>query len=1117
MKRCRLCLVLALLALPRQDLCAQKNFGFDNRKASGQEYISAQESVKRFKVPPGWEVTVFAAEPDVINPIAFSVDERGRLWVVECFEYPKRTAKGKKPRDRIKILEDTQGTGKADKVTVWADGKNLPIGWDLASGLEVGHGGVFLGAPPYLFFLSDTKGTGRCDRQEVLLKGFGSQDTHETLNTFQWGPDGKLYGLHGVFTHSEVNGVKLDAAVWTYDVPAKKFGIFAEGTSNPWGMDFDRNGDCFLACCVIPHLFHMVPGGNYIRQGGTSFNPYAFGQLKEICDHVHHKESGWAHAGLIVLEGETIPRDLRGSLLMGSIHGCSVKRDELRPNGSTYVGTHASDFLVSGDKNLRPINMRWGPDGSIYLIDWHDQNPCHQAEPDSWDMTHGRIYKIQRTGTKPQPPADLGKLPSRDLALLLCKDNPYWYRTALRILNERKDAGVAKMLKDLIYGSKDATHALRGLWGLYAVGAFDEATARKALEHANPYVRSWSIRLLGEANLVTEPVLLRLTALAETEAAPQVRSQLASTAQRLSKLDTLPLLHVLMKHKEDRKDPNIPLLIWLAYEPRVTAQRNAALDWLKDHAADNPLVAEEIVPRTIRRLVATGKTEDLEACVAFLGAVNRDVRRLALEGLAQALKSRQVEAPPSWKRVAAELRKDGDAKTRELARRLAVNFQDRAAIARSLAVAVDTSKGAGERVDAIRDLALAHPAEAQKPLRDLVLREEKIEVRVEACRALASYDSPELAEKLLGGWKKYPPALRGEAVSLLAGRKTWAKDLLAAVGKGTVTRTDLNDNTILRIRAFNDKSLNQQIETVWGRFRDSPKELAALIDKMRGQLYQGRASFARGKLVFENQCAKCHKFDGKGHEVGPNLEGAARDIEYLLVNVIDPNRVVGQPYYIRTVELKSGRIESGLLHAEDEQSITLKVENDVLKVIQRKDIEGKIQIQDKSMMPEGLANNMTVQDFRDLIRYLMAHPFLTEVALAGPESGSNVDTLHPLSSPGVRWTWPLVGVPGRIPLPAAKGGKTTAHVGAEVTAPSSLRTRLQLGAAYPIKVWLNGKVVYEGQPGPGPAQPDQDGVDVDLSEGANRLLVQITYQGDNEAIYARFLDPDRKLRYGERK
>src|SRR2546421_399128 len=137
----------------------------------------------------------------------------------------------------------------------------------------------------------------------------------------------------------------------------------------------------------------------------------------------------------------------------------------LFPTCSTYVGTHAPDFLVSADKNFRPINMRWGPDGSIYLIDWHDQNPCHQAAPGSWDMTHGRIYKIQRTGAKPRPNVDLGKLSSRELVGLLTRENPYWYRTALRLLNERKDVSQSHVLNDLLFKSKDPAHALRGMWG----------------------------------------------------------------------------------------------------------------------------------------------------------------------------------------------------------------------------------------------------------------------------------------------------------------------------------------------------------------------------------------------------------------------------------------------------------------------------------------------------------------------------------------------------------------------------------------------------------------------------------------------------------------------------
>jgi putative membrane-bound dehydrogenase-like protein len=1141
------CLLVALILLaPAPAALAQRNFGFDNTKPSGQPYLTPEESRQRFKVPPGWEVKVFAAEPDIINPVAFTVDERGRLWVVECFEYPRRTPKGKKPRDRIKVLEDTDGDGKCDKVTVWAEGKSLPIGWDLATGIEVGNGGVYLGAAPYLFFLKDGKGTGKCDSQEILLRGFGSEDTHETLNTFTWGPDGKLYGLHGIFTNSKVDGVKMNAAVWRYapspptPLPQRgegsktgassppspprgrggpggvrgQFDIFAEGTSNPWGLDFDPRGQCYVACCVIPHLFHILPGGTYLRQAGASFNPHAYGLLTEICDHLHHKESGWAHAGLLVLEGDHVPREYQGSLIMGSIHGCAVKRDVLRRNGSSFRAGHAPDFLLSGDKNFRPINLRWAPDGSIYLIDWHDQNPCHQAPPDSWDMTHGRIYKIQRKGLKPTPPPDLAKKSSAELVELLANDNPWWYRTALRLLGERRDRSVVPALRAVALTAKKETLALRGLWGLYAVGGLDDATAEKLLAHASPWVRSWSVRLLGEPGKLSPKLLAKLTGLAETDPSPEVRSQLASTAQRLKEHDTLPLLHNLMKHKADAKDPCIPLMLWLAYEPRVAAQRNPALDWLKKAAPGNPLVTNEIVPRALRRLASTGKAEDLAACVAFLAEV-KDVgaRRQALEGLTQALKGRQVDAPAGWKAVQAALLKEGDGRVQQLARQLAVNFQDREAIRRALAIAADAGKGAAERIEAIRALALARPGEALRVLEGLLAKDPSTPIRCECCRALAGYDSPEVPREVLAGWKSYPPAVRAEAVNLLATRKPWARELLTAVGDKRVPRQDLTDNTILRIRAFGDRKLNGLVEKVWGRFRDTPAELNALIDKMRGELAQGHGSAARGLKVFEAQCAKCHKFGGRGHEVGPPLDGAARDIEYLLVNILDPNRVVGQPYYLRTVERKDGRLESGLLHAEDEQAVTLKGENDQLKVIPRKEIE-KITVQEKSVMPEGLAGAMTVQDFRDLVRYLMAHPFLTAVSVAGPlpegGGGPAVDPANPLATPGVKWAAPRVGVPGRIPLPASKGA-AVAWVAAEVTSPRALKTRLQFGASDPLQVWLNGQPVYQGKPADRQAAPDQAGVDVQLRKGVNRLLFRVRYGAGPAALYARLLDPDRRL------
>jgi putative membrane-bound dehydrogenase-like protein len=1115
----RCCLSLVLALCPLSPALAQKNLGFDNTKPSGQPYLPPEESLKRLRVPPGFEVKLFAAEPDIINPIAFTVDERGRLWVVECYEYPKRTPKGAKPRDRIKILEDTTGSGRADKVTVWAEGKDLPTGWDLATGIEVGRGGVFLGAAPHLFFLRDTQGTGRCDSQEILLSGFGSQDTHETLNTFQWGPDGLLYGLHGIFTQSRIGEVRMNAAVWRYDARQKQFGVFAEGTSNPWGLDFDPHGQAFLTACVIPHAFHMIPGGTYIRQAGASFNPYAYGQLKEISDHLHHAESGWAHAGALVLQGDHIPPEYRGSLLMGSIHGCSIKRDVLERRGSTFLARHAPDFLVSGDKNFRPINLRWGPDGSIYVIDWHDQNPCHQAQPDSWDMTHGRIYKIQRTGTKSAPPGDLAKKSSRELVELLKNSSPWWYRTALRLLAERRDDYVMPQLLEL-FRSADEAHSLRGLWGLYAIGGFDAAVAELALKHPNKWVRSWAVRLAGEEGEVARQVVRQMVGMAIQDGSPEVRLQLASTAHKLTAVPgCLSLLDSLMRHKEDADDPCIPLMIWLAYEPLVAKGRpDVIFRLLEGSAPGNRLATEAIVPRVMRRLIATGKASDLSECLLFLDRVKDPaVRRRGLEGLLLALQNQQLDPPGEWKRVFAALTADGDGEVQRLARRLAVHFRDVEAIRRALAVARDIKQMTSQRVEAIRDLALAHPPEARQTLLALLGTDPFIEIRCEACRALGAYASPEIARDVLATWSKQPPAVRIEAVNLLAERKEWARELLTALGNNQVPRTDVTNNTILRIRAFRDKTLNAQIEKVWGHVRDNtPAELNALIDKTRAALYEGRASAARGLKVFETQCGKCHKFEGRGHDVGPNLDGAARDIEYLLINVLDPNRVVGQPYFPRFVVLKDGRVETGLLAAEDERSITLKGENEVLKVLQKKDVE-EITVQDKSLMPEGLANNMTVQDFRDLVRYVMASPYLTDVAVAGPfpaKDGPAVDPANPLQSAAVKWSWPVVGSPGRIPLPPSGPGAAVAYVAAEVTARASLRTRLQLGAGHHVHAWLNGREVYDAKPGD-TATPDQAGVEVELRPGTNRLLFRVTYQGDRAVLYARLLDPQRKLTYAE--
>jgi putative membrane-bound dehydrogenase-like protein len=1101
----------------------QPEYGFDNTRSSGQPYLAPAESLRRMRVPPEFEVGLVAAEPTVVNPIAFTVDEKGRIWVVECYEYPLRTPKGKMPRDRIKVLESTRGDGVYDKVTVFAEGKDFPRPFDLASGIEVGYGGVFLGAPPYLWFLQDTDGDGKADRFEILLEGFGSQDTHETLNTFHWGPDGRLYGLHGVFTLSDVRpaqgagtATRMNAAVWRYDVKTKQFEVFAEGTTNPWGADWrNSDGQTILACCVIPHLFHMAPGGTYRRHAGEGFNPYAYGSIREICDHTFFKESGWAHAGLISLDTPLMPAEYRNSVIFGSIHGTSLKRNVLRPNGSTYVASRADDFLSSDDKNFRPINLRWGPNGEIFVIDWHDQNACHQAAADKWDYEHGRMFSIRTKGAKLRPPEDLGLISFGDLLTLLDDPNPYRYRTALRLLAEKKSLSDEEKRSAL---TAPVAQPLRRLWALKGLGI--DPLPQSWSEYPAPALRAIAARFASENRGTTDAYIETVLApLAEKEESPAVRRELASAAIRLAGTnDTIPLLHALMRHTEDANDPAIPQLIWLAYERKLVAATRTELGWLKENAAKNELVANTIIPRCTRRLTDTNRPDDLAACLTLIAADQpRVVRRRALEGLVRGLQGRQVDGPPGWRAVKDALAKDPDPAVVGLVRRLSVIFRDPASVREALAVTADGTRSLADRMDAMRSVALARPDGGKQVFLALLTADVQPEIQAEACRSLGGYDAPDIAAKVLSHWKNYPPAVRSEAASLLASRGIWARELVAAVSDKRVPRTDLTTNTILRLAALKDKDLDARVLAIWGRVRETPAELNALIDRVRGQLAAGPGSFEHGRKVFEQQCSKCHKFEGKGHDVGPTLDGAGRDIEYLLVNILDPNRVVGAPYFQRYVVLKNGRVETGLLLAESAATLTLKSENDALRIIAKKDIE-ELTVQEISLMPEGLAGSMTVQDFRDLVRYVMAHPFLTDVRTAGPfpvGKAPGIDPASPERADPIAWKQPVVGVTGRIPLPASKE-KAVVHISAEVTAPGDMPARFQFGSAHALKVWLNGKQVYVGKPGAGPLSPDQAGADVQVRSGTNRILIEVHYQGENEAIFARFLDPHRRLRYPER-
>ncbi len=575
--------------------------------------LPAEKAAQVATVPKGFELKLFASEPDIVNPISFCIDDRGRLWVAEGRTYPKRAAEGG-GQDRILVFEDTDGDGRADKRTVFMEKLNL------VSGIEVGFGGVWVGAAPYLMFVPVTDGDTPkpAGEPKILLDGWGYQDTHETLNTFRWGPDGWLYGCHGVFTHSNVGKpgtpdnerTPINAGYWRYHPTRHEFEVFAEGTSNPWGIDFDANGQLFAEACVIPHLYHVIQGARYQRQAGQHFNPHTYDDIKTIADHRHYlgqtphggngksdsAGGGHAHAGLCIPQGGF--GEWEGALLMNNIHGSRINADVPVRDGSGFIGKHHADFINFNDKASQIVDIRQGPGGSIYMIDWYDLNQCHRPAREAHDYTTGRIFKVVPTAAATNPAPNLAKESDQGLIPFMRSQDAWIRNHARRLLQERKDT-----LKADVGAMRPETdqQALAALWALHVTGQLTEREEFAFLKSHGEYVRAWAIQLATEDRKVSPKLLAAFAELAKNDPSPVVRLYLASAAQRLPLDQRAPIVEPLLARADDANDHNLPFLLWYAVEPMVGA---------------NPLIGADLLGKTkiqrvqefiARRMAATAR------------------------------------------------------------------------------------------------------------------------------------------------------------------------------------------------------------------------------------------------------------------------------------------------------------------------------------------------------------------------------------------------------------------------------------------------------------------------------------------------------------------------------
>lgn len=949
--------------------------------------LPPKEAAASIRLPPGFKATLFAGEPDVVQPMSMTFDDRGRLWVVECRSYPKWLPAGaKEGKDRILILEDADNDGTFDKKTVFLDkGVNF-------SSVEYGFGGIFVTAIPSLLFIPDANGDDVPDGPaQVLIDGFDLKAVHNVANSITWGPDGWLYGCNGILSNSKIGKpgtpddqrVPMNCGIWRFHPVRHEFEVVAHGTTNPWGLAFDERGEAFLTNCVIEHAFHVVPGARFKRMFGQDFNPRTFELMQTCADHIHwaggtwegsrnatgkHGEAGGghAHSGAMIYLGDQFPAEYRNNLFTVNIHGQRLNRDKLERSGSGYVAKHMPDFAPSGDPWFRGVCVKQGPDGSIYISDWSDTGECHNYDDATIQRENGRIYKVTYGDGKGRRTDSQGRVwmtAHPNTSLKMQADRRRLQEQAARNQVPRSVTDDLRgFIQEVAREAKD--DRLHELWLAHVTGTLDDSLQMMLLKSPRLTIRGWAIRLELEDKKASPEMLAKLADLAKSDPSPYVRLQLASGLQRLPLADRKEIARGLVSHAEDAADNNLVLMMWYGIEPLVAQGDDDVL----------PLALATKIPKLrqfIARHLATGSSPRFFPILRWLEEMGEDVaaQRDVVTGLHTALEGRRdVKPDAGWNVIAPRLAMSSDATVRDLSQRISLVQGSDAAFGHFTNVVKDAKADAAQRDRALQALvATKRPAVA-----DLLLdRLNDNALRAAAIRGLAGFDRDEVGKEILGRYAKLSDSEKLDAISTLTAREKTALALVTAVEAGTINKQDLSEFDIRQLQRFKEPKLKELVNKLFGA-KPSSAERAKQIAEMKQKILAEDASTAsasRGRAIFQKNCTSCHTLFGVGRQVGPDLTGAQRtDLDYVLINVMDPSALVGGAYRVTILVTKDGRVINGVVKAEDAHTITLETATERV-VVATSDIEERQQ-QPISMMPEGLLNRLSMQEVRDLVKYL---------------------------------------------------------------------------------------------------------------------------------------------------
>lgn len=882
-----------------------------------------QESLKMLKLPPGFKATLFASEPDVQNPIGMAWDAKGRMWVAENYTYAERSKRfdlGLK--DRVIILEDKDWDGVAETRKVFTEDVQM------LTSVEVGRGGVWLMCPPQVLFIPDRNGDDIPDGEpEVVLDGFtvAKDNYHNFANGLRWGPDGWLYGRCG---HScpgrlgvpgtpDDQRIPMKGGIWRFHPERKIVEVLTHGTTNPWGHDWDQNGEMFFINTVTGHLWHLIHGAHLMDS--STMNPLVYEKLDTIADHYHYDRSGsWtesrdgkanslggghAHIGMMIYQGTQWPEQYHNKLFTLNMHGRRANVERLERNGSGYVGKHEPDVFLTDDPWFRGIEISTGPDGSGFILDWSDTGECHDST--GVHRTSGRIFRISYGDVKkPETPFAWRKpLPKPDL-----KGDEHQRVLAIREMTQFWPI-------DLVTG-KQHPKAADDIQGFEA-----------------------------------------LLKLANEDSSSLVYLTLASTLQRLPLKNRADLANELLNHTKYADDPFLPNMVWYGISPLAK----------HDPAALVKIALYCTWPKTLKWIARSLATQP-EHLNALLTSAKPEQAPSILEGMAEAFKGlRKVPKPVSWDAFTVLTKGQTN-----YIRDLSILFGDGRALDDVKKIVLDAQAEISTREAALKTLIEARPADLRTVCEGL------LDVRglnVAAVRGLTLFDDPAIGQRLAKNYRKFAPADRSAVLDALVSRAAWAAEMLECVSKGQIDRTEVTAFHARQIRDFKDEALTKKLTEAWGELRESATDKKELIEKIKKQLDAptlAKANLSQGRVLFTAICGACHQMYGQGGKIGPDLTGSGRaNIDYLLENIADPSGVVSADYRMSLLTLKDGRTLSGVITGTTDKTVSLRTLAETM-TLEKSEIT-KTDTSPVSMMPEGLLLAFQPDQIRDLIAYLM-HP-----------------------------------------------------------------------------------------------------------------------------------------------